>query len=168
VELNFLETQALHFLRLSTSFWPLVFKSNSVLNRLNVSLSFLVIIVPMNVWADFPRLPAVGLVEIFVRESLKPEQERYYRDGVLYYLGVIKGNRAHGKGKLFWKNGRVRYDGDFIEGRLEGAGKLFDHEGLLLYKGEFRVGVFARGSYFNAVGEVMYEGDFPPPPLLQH
>ena len=71
------------------------------------------------------------------------------------------------KGRLFWKNGKVRYDGDFIEGRLEGAGKLFDHEGRLLYQGEFRAGVFARGSYFNAAGEVMYEGDFPPPPLLQ-
>ena len=143
-------------------------KPKPVMGWLGVSLSLLMSIIPMSSWADFPRLPAIKPVEIFVRESLKPAQERYYRDGFLYYLGPVKGNRAHGKGRLFWKNGNVCYDGDFIEGRLEGAGKLFDRDGRLLYQGEFRAGVFARGSYFNAAGEVMYEGDFPPPPLLQN
>ena len=108
-------------------------KPKPVMGWLSVSLGLLLSVIPLNCRADFPRLPAIEPVEIFVRKSLKLAQERYYRDGFLYYLGPIEGNRAHGKGRLFWKNGKVRYDGDFIEGRLEGAGKLFDHEGHLLF-----------------------------------
>lgn len=124
-------------------------------------------LMPPMVQADFPKLPTVDPVEIFQRDSLRPDQQRYYRDGFLYYLGPLEGTLAQGLGRLFWRNGKVRYEGQFVQGRFEGEGKLFDHEGRLLFEGIFRAGVFAQGAYYDAAGELMYEGDFPPPPLLQ-
>ena len=63
VELNFLQTQALHFLRLSTSFWRLgqTKTCHGLAKREFRPASDCNTVEP---WANFPRLPAIEPVEI--------------------------------------------------------------------------------------------------------
>ena len=91
-------------------------KPKPVMGWLRVSLCLLASAIPLNCWADFPRLPAIEPVEIFVRESLKPAQERYYRDGFLYYLGPSKAIVLTEKEGCFGRTARSAMTGTSLRG----------------------------------------------------
>ena len=50
---------------------------------------------------------------------------KYIKEDGNYYIGELKNNLKHGKGKLYYKNGNIKYEGDFINDKFAGNGKFY-------------------------------------------
>ena len=89
-----------------------------------------------------------------------PKDDASNRD---YYVGEVKDNQPHGKGKMVWKNGKV-YDGQWEEGVENGMGKTIFPDGEA-HEGAYKNGVltghvkqtFAKDDEFYRVS---YIGDY--------
>ena len=73
-----------------------------------------------------------------------------------YYIGDIKNNLKHGKGKIYYATGNIKYDGDFINDKFEGNGKYIYKNGDY-YIGEWKNNV-VHGIGKFLIGKRIYEG----------
>lgn len=73
-------------------------------------------------------------------------------DGKVLYRGEWAGDRAHGKGEVFWGNGQLRYQGEFKDGFKHGNGTLFTADGKQDYVGAFAEDKRAEGKSTAADG----------------
>ena len=68
------------------------------------------------------------------------------------YIGEVKNNQPHGKGKRFWGDKITKYEGQFLNGKEQGYGKLKINNGgeVDYYEGNFKKGRFhGKGIYYE-------------------
>ena len=93
-----------------------------------------------------------------------------------YYIGDMKNDKMHGKGKIYFKDGNIKYMGDFVNNKKEGIGQYFfengeyyfieDHKKFNLLYGDYYIGPWLNdkrygiGKIYLRDGRLKYQGDF--------
>ncbi len=86
----------------------------------------------------------------------KIEKKIDYGNGE-YYIGEVKNNLRHGKGKLYYKNKDIQYEGDFVNNKFDGNGIFFYEHGEY-YVGQFKNGkIDGEGKIYYPNGKIKFD-----------